>query len=99
MYKNYLFFRDKLCNSEHSPKDFYKATGKLNVVSILLEEENPQEIFESLNSTGLDLSQADLIRNFLRRKFSWQEHIDGSVDKTFIEQKKRDLLKRLGCAF
>ena len=65
MYKNYLFFRDKLCNSEHSPKDFYKATGKLNVVSILLEEENPQEIFESLNSTGLDLSQADLIRNFL----------------------------------
>ena len=32
---------------------------------ILLENENPQEIFESLNSTGLDLSNADLIRNYL----------------------------------
>lgn len=31
----------------------------------MLKEENPQEIFESLNSTGLDLTKADLIRNFL----------------------------------
>ena len=65
MYLNYLFFREAVVASIYKPKDFYHATGQLNVVSILLEEENPQEIFESLNSTGLDLSKADLIRNFL----------------------------------
>ena len=65
MYRNYIFFRDNLAASNHTPKDFYNATGKLTVVSIMLEEENPQEIFESLNSTGLDLTKADLIRNFL----------------------------------
>lgn len=65
MYRNYVFFRKKISASEYTPKIFYRATGNLNVVSILLEEENPQEIFESLNSTGLDLTKADLIRNFL----------------------------------
>jgi len=36
-------------------------------VDVILErdKDNPQLIFESLNSTGLDLSQADLIRNFV----------------------------------
>jgi predicted transport protein len=34
-------------------------------VSLNREHDNPQLIFESLNSTGLDLSQADLIRNFV----------------------------------
>lgn len=34
-------------------------------------KENPQLIFESLNSTGLDLTQADLIRNYL---LMWKEY-------------------------
>ena len=40
---------------------------KLMVVDIALsgEQDNPQLIFESMNSTGLELSQADLIRNFV----------------------------------
>lgn len=51
-----------------------KGLDKLMFVEIILErdKDNPQRIFESLNSTGLDLSQADLIRNYilmsLRRK-------------------------------
>lgn len=71
MYCNYRFFQKKISESTlYVPKDFYKATGQLNIVSILLEEEeNPQEIFESLNSTGLDLSQADLIRNYVLMQF------------------------------
>ena len=41
--------------------------GKLSFVEIKLERgrDDPQRIFESLNSTGLDLSQADLIRNYV----------------------------------
>ena len=43
-----------------------KGLGKLGIVDISLgEQDNPQLIFESMNSTGLELSQADLIRNFV----------------------------------
>jgi len=40
---------------------------KLVVVDIALgrDQDNPQLIFESMNSTGRELSQADLIRNFI----------------------------------
>jgi uncharacterized protein with ParB-like and HNH nuclease domain/predicted transport protein len=44
-----------------------KGLAKLVVVDIALtrDQDNPQLIFESLNSTGKELSQADLIRNFI----------------------------------
>jgi len=44
-----------------------KGLDKLMFVEISLErnKDDPQRIFESLNSTGLDLSQADLIRNYI----------------------------------
>ena len=40
---------------------------KLEIVAIVLTkgEDDPQIIFESINSTGLELSNAGLIRNFL----------------------------------
>ena len=45
----------------------FNGINKLYIVDISLERgnDNPQLIFESLNSTGLDLSQADLIRNYI----------------------------------
>jgi len=44
-----------------------KGMAKLVVVDIALsrDQDNPQLIFESMNSTGRELSQADLIRNFI----------------------------------
>ena len=44
-----------------------KGLAKLVIVDIALsrDQDNPQLIFESLNSTGRELSQADLIRNFI----------------------------------
>lgn len=65
MYTNYWFFRDKISNSTFLKEELCDAISQLNIVAIMLKEENPQEIFESLNSTGLDLTRADLIRNFL----------------------------------
>lgn len=40
---------------------------KLMIVEVSLDrdKDNPQRIFESLNSTGLELTQADLIRNYI----------------------------------
>jgi uncharacterized protein with ParB-like and HNH nuclease domain/predicted transport protein len=49
-----------------NPEDFFQGLIKLKLVDISLgKEDNPQLIFESLNSTGKPLGQADLIRNFL----------------------------------
>ncbi len=44
-----------------------KGLAKLVVVDIALsrDQDNPQLIFESMNSTGRELSQADLIRNYI----------------------------------
>lgn len=44
-----------------------KGIAKLMVVDVALtrDQDNPQLIFESMNSTGKELSQADLIRNFV----------------------------------
>jgi uncharacterized protein with ParB-like and HNH nuclease domain/predicted transport protein len=44
-----------------------KGLAKLVVVDISLnrDQDNPQLIFESMNSTGRELTQADLIRNFI----------------------------------
>lgn len=44
---------------------FAAITGRLSLVVIVIKEENPFEIFESLNSTGLPLEESDLIRNYL----------------------------------
>ncbi len=61
----------------------HKGLEKLTIVDISLDRshDNPQLIFESMNSTGRDLSQADLIRNFVlmglepeKQKNLYKEH-------------------------
>ena len=64
--RNYELFREKL--RENVDFDTVVAgVGRLAVVDVRLEPrtDDPQQIFESLNSTGLDLTQADLIRNYI----------------------------------
>ena len=64
--QNYQFFREKLRGS--AGLDLVLAgVGRLAVVDVRLEQgkDDPQQIFESLNSTGLDLTQADLVRNYV----------------------------------
>lgn len=63
---NYLFFREMVLKQEVSVDDLYSAIGKLEIISITLESyDNAQLIFESLNSTGLALSEGDKIRNYI----------------------------------
>lgn len=63
--ENYEYFQEKLTESDIAT--VYLGIQKLMIVEIALDRstDNPQLIFESLNSTGLKLSQADLIRNFV----------------------------------
>ncbi len=64
--ENFDFFVNKLLETKNL-ETVCKGLAKLVIVDISLdrEQDNPQLIFESLNSMGLELNQADLIRNFV----------------------------------
>ena len=64
--QNYLYFLDRLATMEIPVDDLIRAIESLCVIDITLDStDDAQLIFESLNSTGLDLSEADKIRNFV----------------------------------
>lgn len=62
---NFNYFKSRI--TEENYEFVLKGLSKLMFVEISLdrEKDDPQRIFESLNSTGLELSQADLIRNYI----------------------------------
>jgi uncharacterized protein with ParB-like and HNH nuclease domain/predicted transport protein len=64
---NFTFFRERVAEVKSEVEALCKGLAKLVIVDISLnrDQDNPQLIFESLNSTGRELSQADLIRNFI----------------------------------
>lgn len=64
---NYDYFCNQINKANINLDSLYSGISKLLIVDISLDRErdNPQLIFESLNSTGLELSQADLIRNYI----------------------------------
>lgn len=63
---NYQFFCDMILKEEIPVADLYAAVGKLEIISITLDQgDNAQLIFESLNSTGLALTEGDKIRNYV----------------------------------
>lgn len=64
---NYTFFFGKITDKELQPAEVYESIGKLQIVNITLDRsvDDAQAIFESLNSTGKELSESDLIRNYV----------------------------------
>lgn len=71
IYKNYVTFRNLIeatLVSGLALNDILDGIKKLEMVEIVLDKsqgDEPQKIFESINSTGLELSLADLVRNYL----------------------------------
>ena len=65
--KNFAFFEERVQAVGADLTILCKGLAKLMIVDIALsrDQDNPQLIFESMNSTGRALSQADLIRNFI----------------------------------
>lgn len=80
IYKNYAFFKSKLEKIKTEEGDFFRniihsGLKNFTIITLKLEPrknkgENPQEIFESMNSIGKPLSLADLVRNYLLLGFS-----------------------------
>jgi uncharacterized protein with ParB-like and HNH nuclease domain/predicted transport protein len=65
--QNFALFESWIADLKGDLTAVCKGLAKLVVVDIALsrDQDNPQLIFESMNSTGRELSQADLIRNFI----------------------------------
>ena len=110
IYNNYEYFLKLIDGSELSPEEIYRGMEKLEIVYIALdsEKENPQLIFESLNSTGLDLTQADLIRNYLLMGLNYElqnnlyenywVEIEILLTNTYISDYIRDYLTLKTCS-
>ncbi|RVY68958.1 DUF262 domain-containing protein [Helicobacter pylori] len=65
--ENFKLFEEWIRKNTDKLETIFKGLDKLMVVEISLErgKDNPQLIFESMNSTGKDLTQTDLIRNYI----------------------------------
>lgn len=69
IYRNYEHFCDLIREKQSegiTVSDIYRGIGLLTVAVIQLDDnDNAQEIFERINSTGIPLSLSDKIRNFV----------------------------------
>ena len=75
---NYRYFYDLLKADQLTFTDLYYAICKLCIIEICLRsEDDPQLIFESLNSCGKDLEEADKVRNYLLM------NLDGETQKNY----------------
>lgn len=65
--ENYALFQELIAANQSELEAICQGLAKLVIVDVSLDraQDNPQLIFESMNSTGLELSQADLIRNYI----------------------------------
>lgn len=94
--ENFNFFKSHI-NKENFDT-VLRGLNKLIFVDIALDrqKDNPQRIFESLNSTGLELSQADLIRNYILMGLSRtnQEKIYKSYWEVIEKNAKDEILNK-----
>lgn len=99
---NFNFFTGKIADLELQPKDVYEAIGKLQIVNITLDRnvDDAQAIFESLNSTGKELSESDLIRNYVlmglepsEQRYVY-EHMWRPMELLFDYEKQNSIMDR-----
>ncbi|WQY73199.1 DUF262 and DUF1524 domain-containing protein [Helicobacter pylori] len=65
--ENFKLFEEWIRKNTDKLETIFKGLDKLMIVWIALkkEKDDPQLIFESMNSKGIELTQADLIRNYI----------------------------------
>ena len=75
IHKNFKFFFDDLSRNEIDRTiQLFEALKKLSIVNISLEhDDDPQLIFESINSKHMELHESDKIRNFLFMKVNYED--------------------------
>lgn len=89
--QNFLYFKNRIASMDADVDELYEAIKSLCVIDITLDPpDDAQLIFESLNSTGLDLSEADKIRNFVLMNLD-QEHQEAYYENYWnVVERKTD---------
>lgn len=98
--ENYKFFANKLADKEIQPAEVYESIGKLQIVNITLDRavDDAQAIFESLNSTGKELSESDLIRNYVlmglepSEQIYVYEHLWRPMEQLFVYERQETVM-------
>ncbi|HWB62762.1 MAG TPA: DUF262 domain-containing protein [Chitinophagales bacterium] len=74
--ENFNYFKSRITPDNY--ETILTGLAKLIFVEVSLErdKDDPQKIFESLNSTGLDLSQSDLIRNYILMGLKYKDQLN-----------------------
>lgn len=99
IYKNYILFQnliEETIENGYELGDILDGIKKLEMVEIILDKaqgDEPQKIFESINSTGLDLSLADLVRNYLLMDDKSQDEL---YEQYWVEIEKNVGYRNLG---
>lgn len=99
VYKNYITFKNLIEETIAvglELNDILNGIKKLEIVEIILDMlqgDEPQKIFESINSTGLELSLADLIRNYLLMDDTKQDEL---YEEYWLEIEKNVGYRNLG---
>lgn len=99
VYKNYVIFKnliEETISNGYELNDILEGIKKLEIVEIILDKlqgDRPQKIFESINSTGLELSLADLIRNYLLMDDEKQDEL---YEEYWLEIEKNVGYRNLG---
>ena len=81
IWANYVIFKEQVeallkRDPDISVRDIYRGIEKLICATILLDaDDNAQEIFERINSTGVPLSLSDQIRNYVLMTDANQEKL------------------------
>ncbi|WP_187926814.1 DUF262 and DUF1524 domain-containing protein [Helicobacter pylori] len=100
--ENFELFKEWISKNTNKLETIFKGLEKLIVVEISLERgnENPQLIFESMNSTGKDLTETDLIRNYIlmglepeEQKIFYEKYWR-AMEGEFEQSKKEDLFNK-----
>ena len=91
---NYQYFATRILQKkELSADEIVDAIGRLQIINIeLTQGDDPQLIFESINSTGVDLTEGDKIRNYMLMNLSpaEQEMFYHQYWEPIEQQVKRD---------
>ncbi|GAA9973332.1 DUF262 and DUF1524 domain-containing protein [Helicobacter pylori] len=95
--ENFKLFEEWVSNTDKLGTIF-KGLEKLTIVWIALEKEkdDPQLIFESMNSKGIELTQTDLIRNYIimeteaEKQEGFYNKYWRAMEEEFKQDKKQD---------
>ncbi len=99
--ENFKFFEEWVSNTGKL-ETIFKGLEKLMIVEIALEKgkDDPQLIFESMNSKGMELAQTDLIRNYIvmetevEKQESFYNKYWRAMEEEFEQSKRGDLFNK-----